>query len=108
MWELGTRKPRKDKIDEIRDYYNVSYEYLMGDSDYKTSLESALAIVKEHYSDPSFKSTYNEALKKLFSKYSSVDQNDAYYFIIIKFYELTPEHQRIVSDMIDMYYEKDK
>ena len=98
MWELGTRKPRKDKIDEMREYYDVTYEYLMGESQFKNERDKHMAIFYERSKQMSM------AQAQATGDPSSIREQQ----VLMKFSALTEEHQNFVTDLIDTYYEKDR
>lgn len=39
QWESGKRKPSKDSLEKLANFFNVSTDYLLGNSDYKTTLD---------------------------------------------------------------------
>lgn len=45
-WKNGTYTPKRDKLQKIADYFNVSIEYLLGETD--ISKENTIKIKDEH------------------------------------------------------------
>ncbi|MGT2896024.1 helix-turn-helix domain-containing protein [Streptococcus entericus] len=39
QWESGKRTPNSDSLDKLANFFNVSTDYLLGNTDYKNSLE---------------------------------------------------------------------
>ena len=101
MWETGVRFPRKKYMDALCDYFGVSPSYLMGKTDFKNEEETMFYFLLEDSPESSSK-TY----EKIFNSYAEKEHPELLAFR--KFQSLTDEHKKIISDMIDMYYEKDK
>ena len=80
-WKLGQYKPKTDKLKKIADYFNVSLEYLLGESE--TPAKDGYWLDKET-ADMAQKIFENKDLRLLFD--SAVDSK--------------PEDLKLVHDML--------
>lgn len=39
QWELGRRSPSSETLEKFANFFNVSTDYLLGNSDYKTTID---------------------------------------------------------------------
>ncbi len=100
MWELDTRKPRKDKIDELRSFYGVTYEFLVGESPYRNEADREFYEMLENAT----KSPEQEIMDQEFDEFAY----RGYKGMFMKFFDLTKPHKDSICEMVDFYYEKDK
>jgi transcriptional regulator with XRE-family HTH domain len=95
MWELGQRFPRKPVLMKLCDYFDVSYDYLMGVSE--EAKQGNYEMIYRILNNPN-----GEEMQELKKKAQvGID-------LLNKYGALTEQHQQAVSDMIDFYYDKDK
>lgn len=101
LWESDQRFPRSKYLNALCNYFNVSPSYLMGKADFKNEEETLIYFLLDDEHD-----NYANIYKRFLGSYTEKQYPELK--TIIKFMSLSEKHRQIVSDMIDMYYEKDK
>ncbi|HEM3610516.1 helix-turn-helix domain-containing protein [Streptococcus suis] len=66
QWESGKRKPTSDTLEKFSEFFGVSTDYLLGNSDYRTVEEDELSEVEILFRSTSKGMTEEE--KKVFKK----------------------------------------
>ncbi|MYL50287.1 helix-turn-helix domain-containing protein [Halobacillus litoralis] len=92
-YEIEKRKPDYDTLQKIADFYDVSTDYLLGRTEQQTSTKNSAPF------DPL------QELNKIFEKY---DVQDAGFWDIEKWKEMTPEDLRSLEDYFEYLYNKSK
>ncbi|MBN8236862.1 helix-turn-helix transcriptional regulator [Halobacillus kuroshimensis] len=93
QYELGTRQPDNDMLNKLADFFDVTVDYLLGRTNQPNPNNNAASF------DPL------QELNKIFEKY---DVQDAGFWDIEKWKEMTPEDFRSLEDYFEYLYNKSK
>lgn len=90
LYESNKRQPDYDTLRTISEFFNVSTDYILGITNIKEPIGITREIREEYSADKNFKGHYSEEREKALN-------------ILDKIYELSPESQKEIIKLIDVY-----
>lgn len=90
LYESNKRQPDYDTLRTISEFFNVSTDYILGVNNIKEPMGITREIREEYSSDKNLKGHYSEEREKALN-------------ILDKIYELSPESQKEIIKLIDVY-----